>query len=364
MKRYIILFLVLISLNNLFSQTPNNDPNWELVWRDDFNTLNTNIWKVMDNFDHYCSNPTVSLSRNVAVSNGSLEMTLKKEDYRCPNQFVNPWFCVCQYNNNSHIYRYTTGSVETQNDYSTQFGYMEARIAFPYNYNFTGAFWTFVKEGIAYSNGEGCIEADTNASEIDIVEFKGNLKDHGIEDSTITRYYLTSCIHRCYDTTYFWDNYAQCFSPPNYEWDDNIWHTYALEWSPNRLIFYVDDYPHRIITDHKIFMPVRILLGLNLMGDTPANANIPLPRKMKVDYVSVYRLKKDCDTELNLCNYNFSNYDNTVKKKITIGNGSCSNSISVGDNVFLRASEEVLINGDFTVPVGAELFIDVDQCER
>lgn len=83
---------------------------------------------------------------------------------------------------------------------------------------------------------------------------------------------------------------------------------------------------------------------------------------MLIDFVKVYNLDNDCNTNLNICNYNFTSHDNRVKKNITIGNGSCSNSLNSGDNIFLRASEGVLINGDFSVPLGAELYIDVNSC--
>lgn len=83
---------------------------------------------------------------------------------------------------------------------------------------------------------------------------------------------------------------------------------------------------------------------------------------MYVDYVRVYNLKNDCKITLNLCNYNFGTHDNKVKQNIIIGNGSCTNAFNIGENVYLRASEGVLINGDFTVPVGAEIYIDVNSC--
>jgi hypothetical protein len=88
----------------------------------------------------------------------------------------------------------------------------------------------------------------------------------------------------------------------------------------------------------------------------------PFPSDMLVDYVKVYKLKTDCNTILNLCNYNFGTHDNKVKQSIIIGNGSCVNSLIIGQNVYLRASEGILINGDFTVPQGAELYIDANPC--
>ncbi len=81
-----------------------------------------------------------------------------------------------------------------------------------------------------------------------------------------------------------------------------------------------------------------------------------------VDFVKVYDLNNDCNTSLNVCNYNFANHDNRVKKSIIIGNGSCANSLNNDDNIYLRTPEGVTINGDFTVPIGAELYIDVNSC--
>lgn len=50
---------------------------------------------------------------------------------------------------------------------------------------------------------------------------------------------------------------------------------------------------------------------------------------MLVDYVKVYQLKNDCETTLNVCNYNFALHDNRVKQEIIIGNGNCNNSLQV-----------------------------------
>ncbi|MFV0500665.1 MAG: family 16 glycosylhydrolase [Bacteroidales bacterium] len=376
MKKIILIIIAFLSSLNLYSQTPDNDPHWELVWSDEFEeeSINTSKWNVLNNYDQYCANPTIHLGSNSRITNGNLEMELNPIPYpyyTCPHSAVNPWGCVCQYNNSSHKYKYKTGGVETQPAYATQYGYIEARLSMPYNINFTGAFWTFIKQGISYIDDINCVESDVNASEIDIVEFKGNLEQHNLFNPSQYPKYITTCIHRCYNakesdgiTDYFW-KYAKCYKPDNFEYGENIWHTYAIEWSPYRLIFYIDGKAHRIINNHMIFQPVRLLLGLNLMPNTPENANIPNSSKMLVDYVRVYNLKKDCSTEIiNLCNYDFSNYVNTVKQKIIIGDGYCTNSLNAGDNIFLRASEEITINGEFEIPLGAEIYLDVDKCEK
>ena len=40
---------------------------------------------------------------------------------------------------------------------------------------------------------------------------------------------------------------------------------------------------------------------------------------------------------------------------------SGSNALQTTDHVYLRATKGVEINGDFTVPIGAELYIDVNS---
>ena len=53
-------FILILNLITLFyigeAQTPAKDPHWQKVWEDNFDTLNTDIWWVRDNFDHYSGN--------------------------------------------------------------------------------------------------------------------------------------------------------------------------------------------------------------------------------------------------------------------------------------------------------------------
>jgi len=58
----------------------------------------------------------------------------------------------------------------------------------------------------------------------------------------------------------------------------------------------------------------------------------------------------------------FGGHDNKVKDRIEIGNGGCSNIQPIGSSIILRAKEEVIINGNFEVPLGAELYMDANNC--
>ena len=78
--KYTILIIVFLNTLILFGQTPSNDPHWQLVWGDDFDTLNSNKWKVANHFDHYASEPQVYTNRldNVFTSNGKLTLRIKE----------------------------------------------------------------------------------------------------------------------------------------------------------------------------------------------------------------------------------------------------------------------------------------------
>ena len=81
MKRIIFILTIIWHFgNNLFSQVPPNDKNWEVVFIDDFNSLNTTRWNVANNFDHY-GEPQIYTNRtdNVYISNGKLILKIIKE---------------------------------------------------------------------------------------------------------------------------------------------------------------------------------------------------------------------------------------------------------------------------------------------
>lgn len=333
-----ILLILLFPCLWTFGQTPANDPHWQLIWQDDFNstTLDNTKWTIIDWADG--NNATLYIKNNVTINNGNLVLTVRNNPVNCAsNHPPTIWGaripCIV-----NKIYPYNSGWVETKQAYNTQYGYIESRIKLPYGYGFWPAFWTFIGSGVSGSN----------AAEIDIFEMLGHSPSNEI----------TTNIHLNYPDG---NIYFQKQTPTNYDYN-NTWHTYGIEWSPSKIIWYVDGSPIRLFPNHGIIDPVRIILNLAIEPDYLPNSSTPFPSDMLVDYVKVYDLKKDCSNDLNVCNYNFGTYDNKVKKSITIGNGSCTNSLNVGQNIFLRASEGVLINGDFSVPIGSELYIDVNPC--
>lgn len=135
------------------------------------------------------------------------------------------------------------------------------------------------------------------------------------------------------------------------------YHIYGLEWTPSKLIYYVDGCIYRIEKNEGIFDPKTIILNFAVHKNMVDELENYFPGIMEVDYVRLYKPRTDYNTVLNMNNYDFSSHDNKVKKKITM---SGSNQLQTTDNVYLRATDGVEINGIFTVPLGAELYIDVN----
>lgn len=353
MKTKSIIFFILISFKFIsISQTPANDSHWYIDWSDDFDTFNGQKWLKTNNCDHG-GEAQLYLDQNVTTANGNLVIRLTKEDVNCAyDAAINDWGCgSC----NAGIKHYTSGMVTTNPNNKEKYGYIEARIKSPVGLGFWPAFWTWKGDP---------------TEEIDIFEMiPGSNLNCGSNDLNFvhTKYFMTTNFHN--DTPASEATFCTNHFMVNAIDDYTNWHKFAIEWSPSKVIFYLDDMPIRIEQNDNKFSPANIIfnLALNKQDIFPVGYNYgPLSQGesayMYVDYIKVYKLTNDCNTNLNVCSYNFSNHDNKVKNTITIGNGTCYNSLVTGDNVILRASKSILINGNFTVPVGAELYLDTNPC--
>jgi beta-glucanase (GH16 family) len=253
--KYLTLFVICLNSLRIFGQTPPNDPNWQLVWVDHFNWLNPNKWTVIDWADG--NEETLYLADNVKFENGKLVITVNNNDVYCPPDPPTVWGargpCINGwYSNNS-------GWVESKQAFNTQYGYIESRIKLPFGHGFFPAFWTFVGKGV---------QNNSNVAEIDIFEMLGNLPA-----ST-----LTTNIHKNYP-----DDYRVDLIPTNFDYTN--WHNYAIEWSPSKIIWYVDGAPVRLLPNHGIVDPIRIILNLAIDPNTPPNSSTPCPSEMLIDYV-------------------------------------------------------------------------------
>jgi beta-glucanase (GH16 family) len=274
MKSFFTLIFISIYMLSA-AQTAREVAGFQLVWEDNFDSLNTEIWHVQNNFDHYGGERQVYTSRpeNVFIQDGNLVLRVNRENYSCPPEALNPWGCALQYNT-GQPYEYTSGWIETQPAYNTQFGYAEARIYLPYGRGFWPAFWTFVGEGLPNN---------TNAAEIDIFEMYGHQPAY-IQETNI---HLEYC-NENYPT------YPDCSGIPSYHREHIIpnyafkYLIYSVEWTPEYIKWKTNDQVIRVSPNPGVVDPVRLIINMAiLMGDPPNQATI-FPADIKIDYVRVY----------------------------------------------------------------------------
>ena len=236
-------------------------PGRTLIWEDDFTgtTLNTANWDYENNY----SRPNevqnyVAGTNNVWVENSNLVIKAKKES--------------------SNGKEWSSGCIHTDNKREFMYGRFEAKIKIPQTIGSFPAFWTL---GGNYEEGGGITWP--YCGEIDIMEHK-----YGYAWTTAGALYRTDLV---------WDNWdakdlGRVDSGNIGSFDD--YHIYAMEWTANKLDYYVDDrlIGHSDISDDSTWFmfhqPHYILLNQALGaagGSVPSNMT---EYTMYVDWVRVY----------------------------------------------------------------------------
>jgi len=198
---------------------------------------------------------------NVKVENGFLVITARQEDFEGSD--------------------YTSARLTTQNKFDQRYGRFEARIKVPYGKGYWPAFWLL---------GNDC---DVNpwpaCGEIDIMENVGD------EPTTVF-----GTVH---GPNYNAGNSISKELVLDDNRFDNEFHVFGVEWSPNKINFYVDEQLYFTMTpevvddetegegiwifnDRAFYMILNVAVGGNLPGNP--NAETVFPQSMVVDYVRVY----------------------------------------------------------------------------
>lgn len=232
-----------------------------LIWEDDFTgtTLNTANWDYENNY----SRPNevqnyVAGTNNVWVENSNLVIKAKKES--------------------SNGKEWSSGCIHTDNKREFMYGRFEAKIKIPQTIGSFPAFWTL---GGNYEEGGGITWP--YCGEIDIMEHKNG--------------YAWTTAGALYRTDLVWDNWdakdlGRVDSGNIGSFDD--YHIYAMEWTHDRLDYYVDDrlIGHSDISDDSqwfmFHQPHYILLNQALGA---AGGSVPSDMTeytMYVDWVRVY----------------------------------------------------------------------------
>ena len=145
------------------------------------------------------------------------------------------------------------------------------------------------------------------------------------------------------------------------------YHKYAMEWLPDRLIFYFDDKPFFQRFNNNSFPSHTQFVVIDQQVD--ASVGVPylndafLPDTMSVDYFRYYELNTStCAQNISITTQSqFDNF-NGFYNNIIIGTTSSSLSMISGQRKVIRNSGNVSIAGVFSIPLGATFSIINTPC--
>lgn len=238
------------------SRVSNSTPDgWQLAWSDEFNgsSVDSRKWRVRDG-DYMSYDLATIRKSNVSVSDGILSMRARRQSDKGRD--------------------YTSAYLDTIGKASWTYGRFEMRARLPLaqgsSQGLWPAFWLRPDDG--------------GVGELDIMEAVGSdTSDNKVSDTIWYDYNGT---------------YPKQVGVHNVSSSTTKWHTYAVEWDPDAIRWYVDDvltYERTLATTpwlSKAFSrPFNIRLNLQVGGSwaKSPNAATDFSQTYDVDYVRVYQ---------------------------------------------------------------------------
>ncbi|WP_051226672.1 RICIN domain-containing protein [Butyrivibrio sp. MC2013] len=262
-----------------------------LVWSDEFNSgsLDTSKWtcEIGNGSGGWGNNELeyyTDRSENVAVRDGSLVITARKENY--------------------NGYNYTSARLKTQDKFRFTYGHVEARIALPSGNGIWPAFW-MLGQNIGSVGWPRC-------GEIDIIE-------------------AINAENKVYGTCHWDSNGHAEYGNSSGTFDITQFHNYTLDWDDQYIRMYVDGNRYHEIyiggnagNTEELHQEQFLLLNVAVGGNWPGFNidNSRFPQQMKVDYIRVYQDRPNFT----------STSPNPVDGNTGSGNGGGSGSGNGGSN--------------------------------
>lgn len=226
-------------------------PAWRSRYRQDRDTVINNEKQIyMD--PAFAGTAGVALGvQPFSINNGVLRITANKADPVTVSPYI--W-----------NYAYTSGCITSELSFSQQYGYFQMRARCPRGKGFWPAFWLLPLR-------------EAWPPEIDILEGQGHrtqtVNMASIGTDSVTR---KMAVEQAIDSA-------------------DGFHVYALEWTADRLVWFVDGKPLHEQIGHDIHEPMYVLINLALGSDDPnwipdPDSSTPLPASLEVDYVRVFQV--------------------------------------------------------------------------
>ena len=247
------------------ASTPTDTSKWNLVWQDEFDGAqgalpNAANWKfdVGTNWGNAQLEYDSDRATNASLDgSGNLVITARKETYQ-----GSP---------------YTSARITTEGKRTVQYGKVEARMKLPSGRGLWPAFWLL---------GANKPTVGWPASgEIDIMEIRGT------DPSTV--------LGSMHGPGYSGGAALTKSKTLTLTRFDNSFHTFAVEWSPEQVEFFVDGLSYNVVKksesptpwvfDHPFYIILNVAVGGSFVGSP--DAFTPFPQTMVVDWVRVYQLK-------------------------------------------------------------------------
>ena len=268
----VVVFASLISYSRLCSRASASNPAvWNLAWSDEFegpsgSPVDLAKWSFDIGGNGWGNNELETYTNrtaNAELQGGALVIKALKETFTGPDNKTR---------------NYTSARLLTRNKFTQTYGRFEARIKVAYGQGIWPAFWML---------GDDLDTAGwPNCGEIDIMENIG--REPSIVHGTI------------HGPGYSGANgvTASYALPPSQKFSDD-YHTFAVEWEPSVMRFYVDGLLYKTRTpadlpagkawvfNHPFFLILNVAVGGGFPGDP--DATTVFPQLMKVDYVRVYQ---------------------------------------------------------------------------
>lgn len=326
------------------AQPPELNGKIRFAWGDEFNgnTINTDMWKVIDNFDNYSDgNGAVAIKRNVSVSGGYLQCKVVQETYSCDTQYVNFYNCRWQSENNNRPYSYTYGRIDSKQKFNQQYGYAEAMMYFPHQPGLWTAFWTFAGDGVNKKN----------AGEVDIMERIGNTDAKEVTTNIHLDYCPAGTGTDCLNGVGQGCEYVSCYGQ-KHTLSKEVWYStkYAMHWNPMEIVFYINDVAVRVSPNYGVDDPLKFILGMGV-STKDVKPTSQFPSILYVDYIRVYDLQ-ECVSTITIPAGQQEVYNHTVDMKLAClkvdGNGSA------GGHLLAVATNSIAMLPTFSVKEGGE----------
>lgn len=397
MKKFALLYFLLTTVLCVKAQMYDTG-NYQLLWEDQFTgnrSWNTNTFieqsnepgfvlrwecKLSEYWPYYVTTDPQCAHQAYQPNNARFGMDNKMRlvaewksliPLECddPLGYILPAGALCSTTYNGTFYPphnkvfYHSGMIETI-DNSNWYGYYEIKCQLPVHDGESAAFWL-------YGHGPSTYE------EIDIFEHSqgdshatGNMATDfscGIWYNPDGTNYKPDTLHPEIRAHNYFKRYVEVAENN----DLTNEHVFGLEWLPDRITWFFDG---NVVNDCAIpdsipqhQMNLRVTHPVD-NGAIETSFNL-FPKwhgsdEFVIDYIKVYKLISDCETDLYIQSANdFVNYDYGVKHSITIDS---SNGITVpsNTNLIMRAEDSITItnNGGFTVPLGVDLTLMVHSC--